>query len=115
MQVTFYLPTTVVLRGGSPLPSGAADRSAHVIGKTFGGCTAWNATGSWYDSQGTLYKESVLVVQTFATGKVKRIVKDLVREIARVYDEADNSQESFGVAINNDMLFFNREQGYVLG
>jgi hypothetical protein len=67
-SIRIYVPSTVeVVRGAIELQADVVQRTMTIMGKCFGGSTAYNAQGAWISEQVGLVIEQVVIVESFAT------------------------------------------------
>lgn len=102
-KVAIYVPSTIDI--DNPVNnSDMVEKTAIFLSDLFGGCTAFEASGFWIDSNKKLIKESPVVVYAYTTAaKAQEAETKIIEYVQEMKKEMQ--QECISVEYNNRLYF----------
>ena len=104
-KIAIYVPSTIDI--DSPVDNSAqVKKTACFLSDLFGGCTAFQASGYWIDSNKKLITENPVVVYAYTTkDKAQEAEEKIIEYVKSLCVEM--SQDCISVEYNNKLYFIN--------
>lgn len=102
-KIAIYVPSTIDI--DQPVDNSAqVEKTARFLADLFGGCTAFEASGYWIDSNKKLICEKPVVVYAYTTEEKAAEAQEKIIEYVKTLC-IEMSQECISVEYNNKLYF----------